>query len=142
MVNREYIHQAETWLDTVSAEGGTELLKALQYLFKLEITPQCQNLKVLLFGIDTAVNQDLFESILKKAPGMFEYIYPGESMEEKVSLQFERINFPAVRKILIKGKESEIFPKDNVLIGLNDVKSIFVITDQDGENDEAFSIEL
>ncbi|RMG61460.1 MAG: VWA domain-containing protein, partial [Calditrichaeota bacterium] len=103
---------AERWLIGQEAHGGTELLPALQSALKQPVDPERQPLlvlltdgqvgneaaiaaefaergrgwRVLLFGIDTAVNQELFQQITQVCSGLVEYIYPGEPLEHKVNL--------------------------------------------------------
>ncbi len=158
-VSEHTVNQAETWLKTVVADGGTELLPALRKFFSLKIDPKRkvvlilltdgqvgneaeitdlfedgpQNLTVLLFGIDTAVNQELFESIIEKTTGMVEYIYPGEPMEHKIMLQFERLEQPIIRKVQVNGKESIFYPSSNLLLHPDDLRPVILTIDAKSE---------
>ena len=119
----ESLVQADRWIDNIEARGGTELYPTLQRALKLGKEKQRDNVvviitdgevgnekeiaelfedfhgKALLFGIDTAVNEELFKSILATTSGWVEYIYPGEDLEEKVTLNFQRLFYPEIEEI-------------------------------------------
>ncbi len=120
--NRENLREVDKWIDSLEADGGTELYDALRKAFQVEGTDGRErvlvlitdgevgneeeiaelferygkNLKVLLFGVDTTVNEDLFDRILQTVPGWVEFIYPGEPIDEIVSLQFQRLFAPVL----------------------------------------------
>ena len=158
-VSEQNINQAEAWLKNIRANGGTELLPALRKFFSMKTEPERkvvlilltdgevgneaeiadlfeeapQNLTVLLFGIDTAVNQDLFESIIEKSRGMVEYIYPGEPMEPKIMLQFERLGLPAIKRVEVNGKTAAIYPDSNFLLHPEDLRPVILELNEKNE---------
>jgi Ca-activated chloride channel family protein len=160
--------EAELWLKTVNANGGTELLFPLQKFFSMEFDPERRvvlvlltdgeignekeitklfshapaNLIVLLFGIDTAVNQDLFNSITEKVPGTTEYIFPGEPIEQKINIQFERLDFPLFKNVTINGRGIKIFPDNSTLQHSADLKPVLLLTEGEVENPLTLSIQL
>ena len=162
------IEKAELWLKKISANGGTELLAPLQKFFSMQFDPERrvvlvlltdgeignekeiaslfsrapENLNVLLFGIDTAVNQELFNSIIENVSGMAEYIYPGEPMEQKITLQFERLDFPLFKQVAINGQTTKIFPDNSNLRHSTDLKPVLILTDGESENPLTLSIQL
>ncbi|MHB2155751.1 VIT domain-containing protein [Calditrichota bacterium GD2] len=165
-VSNKNITEAEWWLKKINANGGTELLPALQKFFSMNFNPERrvvlvlltdgevgdeaeiadlvdqapENLKVLLFGIDTAVNQELFEAIIEKTPGMVEYIYPGEPMEQKINLQFERIEFPLIKNVMVNEKTAIVFPDKSNLLHPSDLQPVLVSID--GKMDEPLTVSI
>ena len=87
---------------------------------------------MLLFGIDTAVNQDLFESITRVCPGTVEYIYPGEALEHRVNLQFERAGLPLVKKFELAEKDHRLlrrFPEEAFSLHSQDCQPCLLLID-------------
>ncbi len=140
---------AEDWIERLQADGGTELWSALRRAFSLihqsdrevvlviftdgqvgderriaelfDASPP--TLKVLLFGIDTTINQDLFEQIARRVPAEVEFIFPGEPLEEKISAQFRRGPCPAVQTVKPGSKGlrvSHVFPQQPKLLHARD----------------------
>ncbi|RMD99698.1 MAG: VWA domain-containing protein, partial [Calditrichaeota bacterium] len=133
-IREESMSDADLWIQKLRASGGTEILDALRFGLSIPADSKRQKvlvlltdgqvgneaeiealldkaneqLKVLLFGIDTAVNQELFERIIAKVPGFVEYIYPGEPLEAKVNLQFERLFLPILESIQVADNGLEI----------------------------------
>lgn len=127
------LEAAEDWLADLRAQGGTELLPALRAALSLPDTPGRQRVlvlltdgqvgneaaiqsqfdaggsswKTLLFGIDTAINQELFQRIAEKTGGLVEFAFPGEPLEQKVNLQFERLELPALQKVTLQNISAE-----------------------------------
>ncbi len=119
------LHQADTWIEHLESMGGTELLPALNHALRgweedsrdgvvvlltdgqvgneRQIVEQIQRSgfrgRMLLFGIDTAVNQDLFQRIQQVIPATTEFIFPGEDLNRAVNLQFQGLRYPWIREL-------------------------------------------
>jgi|GEM_PF-4889086 len=155
LFTRENLQEVDEWIDSLQADGGTELYGALRRAFQLEgaegrervlvlITDgevgneeeiaelfegYRENLKVLLLGIDTAVNEDLFYRILQTVPGWVEFIYPGEPLEEIVSLQFQRLFAPVLESIEFDSgrmKPRGVFPEPPVILRRDGLTSFII----------------
>lgn len=135
----ESMQRADAWIDTLSADGGTEILAPLEYLFKnlnqaknavvliftdgqvsnedqiIRLVENNQdNISVHPFGIDTAVNESFISGISEAGNGIAEFIYPGERMEDKVLRHFGRILSPSWEDAKLygeNGEELEVVPK-------------------------------
>jgi Ca-activated chloride channel family protein len=169
--NRLNLHQADLWIQQIEAGGGTELFEALRVAFLLESSPNRErvlvlitdgqvgdeeriarlfeenrrNLKVLLIGIDTAVNQELFERILLSVPGWVEYIYPGEPLEEAVSLQFQRLLAPTVKEVEFNSEGIEvkgIYPPPPFLLKQHGATGILVEFEGDLKDEVEYLLKL
>ena len=155
LFTRENLQEVDEWIDSLQADGGTELYGALRRAFQLEgaegrervlvlITDgevgneeeiaelfegYRENLKVLLLGIDTAVNEDLFDRILQTVPGWVEFIYPGEPLEEIVSLQFQRLFAPVLENVEFDSgrmKPRGVFPEPPVILRRDGLTSFII----------------
>ena len=137
--NHKNLEKATRWINALYPMGGTEILKALQFslqtsspkdtIIMLFTDGQVGNEKEILqytkrhirqnkiytFGIDTAVNSFLINSLAQEGSGLAEYIYPGERIEDKVLRQFARITSPGVSSIKLDWGNleiKEIFPPE------------------------------
>ena len=153
--NRENLQEVDRWIKSLRADGGTELYNALKWAFQVEGTEgrervlvlitdgevgneeeiaelfegYRENLKVLLLGIDTAVNEDLFDRILQSVPGWVEFIYPGEPLEEIVSLQFQRLFAPVLENVEFDSgrmKPRGVFPEPPVILRRDGLTSFII----------------
>jgi len=119
------LHQADRWIENLKSMGGTELLPALNHALhgweedsrdgvmvlltdgqvgnEHQIVEHIQRSgfrgRMLLFGIDTAVNQDLFQRIQQVIPATTEFIFPGEDLNRAVNLQFQGLRYPWIREL-------------------------------------------
>ena len=133
------LKMADSWIDTIYARGGTEIFAPLEFALKT-LAPEKENIIFLFtdgqvseedatmrlletyntrlqlypFGIDTAVNSSFIDGLALAGGGLAEYIYPGESLEDKILRQFTRIHSPYLEKARIlddSGHEVEVFPE-------------------------------
>lgn len=128
------LEQADSWIDQIVPEGGTEIFAPLSYLFSV-LNPKSDNTVLLFtdgqvsdektilnlvaqqkglfelfpFGIDTAVNESFMDGIAREGNGIAVYIYPGERIEDKVLRQFDRIHAPywAKPRVMIPGSKKQ-----------------------------------
>lgn len=132
------LQKADEWIDSIDAEGGTEIYAPLEYILK-KLHKERENIVLLFtdgqvgnentilhlvknysgylqlypFGIDTAVNTSFINGLAQAGEGLPEYIYPGETIDDKVLRQFARIHSPWLEKGKILdniGNEIEFFP--------------------------------
>lgn len=134
----ESMQRADAWIDSLSADGGTEILAPLEYLFKIlgkvengvvliftdgQVSNEDQIIRLVEnnqekvtvhpFGIDTAVNESFINGIAEAGNGVSEFIYPGERMEDKVLRHFDRILSPCWENVKLyeaSGEELEVVP--------------------------------
>ncbi len=133
------LQAADTWLSELTSMGGTELYPALKQALRLQSPENRQKVVILLtdgevgnedrivnlirnkgsdnymllFGIDTAVNQHLFTGIEKVVPAITEYIFPGEDITRKVNLQFQTLDKPWLKHIELMANDSPIPAKSS-----------------------------
>ncbi|GAB4376813.1 MAG: hypothetical protein Kow0042_23560 [Calditrichia bacterium] len=128
-VTNRMLQRADHWLNELMSMGGTELYPALENALRLPAQPGRRRVIVLLtdgevgneaslvnlirkhqyrdymvlFGIDTAVNQHLFQSIQNCTAAISEYIFPGEDISRAVNIQFQMLDKPWIRRIELPG---------------------------------------
>jgi Ca-activated chloride channel family protein len=124
------LQQADTWLASVDARGGTELLAPMLEAAKLapdgvivvltdgEVGNEDEILaafmaaqkssRVYSFGIGTNVSDALLRALAEKTGGAVEMIFPGERVDEKVVGQFARATAPRVTDITVKTRGIEL----------------------------------
>lgn len=135
LYTQESMENADKWIDTITADGGTEILEPLSLMLKMldpkaggtillftdgQVSDESSILTLLSkqkgaiqcfpFGIDTAVNQSFIDGLAREGNGIPEYIYPGERIEDKVLRQFDRIHAPYWDEVDIEG-DIEVYPK-------------------------------
>jgi len=124
-VTNNTLDLADRWLTCLESIGGTELYPALEAALNMPVESGRQRVIVLmtdgqvgneasivnliqkyehkdymlLFGIDTAVNQHLFTSIQNCVPALCEYIFPGEDINRAVNIQFQMLDKLWIRRI-------------------------------------------
>lgn len=181
--NQANLNKAEKWIRELKSLGGTEIYEPLEFaLEKISGKENTQRIVFLFtdgqvgnedeiihlvskhkkdtimypFGIDTAVNKYFIDGLAKAGNGMAEYVYPGESIEDKVIRQFARTYQPYINKPRIvdnHGKEIEVYPVlpirmydgENYKIYFKaddskDINSVTLIGEIDGE-EKSYKIE-
>ncbi|NOX36809.1 MAG: VWA domain-containing protein [Calditrichaeota bacterium] len=129
-VTDKTIQMADRWLNGLESLGGTELLPAVHLALRqfrdpdthrepvivlltdgmvgneweIARTIKKSNFKgrMILFGIDTVVNQELFQAIHRVVPVMARYIYPGEDIRRVVNMQFQNLGVSWVRQMAME----------------------------------------
>jgi Ca-activated chloride channel family protein len=117
------LDQADTWVQTLVADGGTELLEPTLEAVKQvpdgvvvlltdgqvgneeEILTQVLTTRgrarVYTFGIGTNVSDTLLRDLARRTGGAVEFIHPGERIDEKVVAQFARAVAPRVTDVTL-----------------------------------------
>ncbi|MBK8696746.1 MAG: VWA domain-containing protein [Deltaproteobacteria bacterium] len=118
---------ADRWVDSLSAEGGTELLEPLvlattmagsggvvMLLTDGEVGNEDEILQAVLkrrgesrarvysFGIGTNVSDALLRDLARETGAAVEFIHPGERIDEKVVAQFSRAVAPRVTDVTVR----------------------------------------
>ncbi len=124
-VDEASIALADRWIKKLESLGGTELYPALVEALKGDVPNHQESVivlltdgqvgdeariveliqksgfrgRMLLFGIDTAVNQHLFTTIQRVVPALTEYIYPGQDISRAVNLNFQAVRYPWIQEM-------------------------------------------
>jgi len=118
---------ADRWVDSLSADGGTELLEPLvlattmagsggvvMLLTDGEVGNEDEILQAVLkrrgesrarvysFGIGTNVSDALLRDLARETGAAVEFIHPGERIDEKVVAQFSRAVAPRVTDVTVR----------------------------------------
>ncbi len=145
-VSDETIQKADRWLRHLDSLGGTELLSAVQHALQQcmveeetrepiivlltdgqvgnewEIARVIQKSgfrgRMLLFGIDTVVNQELFSAIQRMVPAITKFIYPGEDIRRAVNVQFQNLATSWIRRMYLN-IAGEMITLNSQLYGLS-----------------------
>ena len=122
------LKQADAYVESLHADGGTEMLKPLSAAAQLlqgvrrdkvivlltdgqvgneqqivdEISKQAAGARVYTFGIGTNVSDVLLRGLAKRTKGAAEFIFPGERIDEKVTAQFARATAARVDNVTLK----------------------------------------
>ena len=135
-VTDENLEQADEWLEELEALGGTELLPALNQALvaSQQTAPDREPVivlltdgqvgnegeilrtirhtafsgRMLLFGIDTTVNQALFQAIASEIPSIVEYIFPGEDIRRAVNTTFQELGGEWIQALHVQTGEKTI----------------------------------
>ncbi len=131
--SEESLGEATSWINSLTAMGGTEIFPALKYalgdrksgekvvmLFTdgqvgnekemiKYVKNNNQNLRLYTLGIDTAVNTYFINEMAEVGNGFAEFVYPGENVHDKVIRQFARINSPWIDGLEIELEGVEKF---------------------------------
>ncbi len=135
-VTDAHLTKADQWLEELESLGGTELLPALLLALKAtregesdrepvivlltdgQVGNEAEILstirrsgfkgKMLLFGIDTVVNQELFQSIAQEVPAIVQYIFPGEDIRRAVNATFQELGNSWLAAIELQNDEETI----------------------------------
>lgn len=137
--NQASLDRAGVWINELSAMGGTEIMKPVEYALQnsgekdtvilLFTDGQVGNEKEIInqvrrniggnrlftFGIDTAVNSYFMNQLAEAGGGLAEFVYPGERIEDKVIRQFFRINSPLIRDVTVTWRgvqQMDVYPAD------------------------------
>lgn len=117
------LEQADAWVQTLVADGGTEMLEPVVEAVKqvpngvivlltdgqvgnedeilAQVIAQRGRTRVYPFGIGTNVSDALLRDLAKRTGGAVEFIYPGERIDEKVVAQFARAVAPRVTDVTL-----------------------------------------
>jgi len=114
--NQKNLESASTWVNKLEAMGGTNILPAVELaLSKVSsrekimllftdgqvgneaeiisyVKDHAENLRLFSVGIDTAVNSYFINEIAEAGNGCSEFVFPDESLEDKILRHFSRIN--------------------------------------------------
>ncbi len=116
------LSEADRWIDSLQAAGGTELLSAL--MLALESRPEVLMLltdgqvgneseilaavartgartRIYSFGIGTNVSDALLRDLSRETSGAVELIHPGERIDDKVVSQFAKAIAPRVSDVAV-----------------------------------------
>jgi len=151
------LQRADTWLATVDARGGTELLAPMLEAAKLapdgvlvvltdgEVGNEDEILgafmaarraaRVYSFGIGTNVSDALLRALADKTGGAVEMIHPGERVDEKVVAQFARATAPRVTELTIETHGislGEIAPAEPAALVDSEPFNVFATYDEPG----------
>ena len=111
------IKKAAEYIDSLEANGGTEILKPVKFsLYEKDVNKvillftdgqvsnaeeiydfireNINNSKIFPFGIDYNINSSFIRKIAKYGHGKAEFITPKENIEEKIVRMFDRITSP------------------------------------------------
>jgi len=121
---RRTLDEADRWIDSIDARGGTEMLAPLQRATQLApdgvivlltdgqvgnedeilrtILRERRNARVYSFGIGTNVSDTLLLDLAEKTGGAVEAIHPGERVDDKVVAQFARATAPRVTDVEVR----------------------------------------
>ncbi|MCK9478048.1 MAG: VIT and VWA domain-containing protein [Firmicutes bacterium] len=127
------LFEAKKWLDSLVAEGGTELMRpvmiageqkgATVLLFTDGQIANCSDILSYVkskcrsvfytFGIDTAVNTEFLTSLANLTGGLARFITPDERIDEAIIHLFNKIAVPAIKnaKITFDANAQNITPK-------------------------------
>ncbi|QSQ11246.1 VIT domain-containing protein [Myxococcus landrumensis] len=115
------LEDADRWVDALQANGGTELLKPLEFAARTApdgvlvlltdgqvgneeqilraVLAERKTARVYSFGIGTNVSDALLRDLARQTNGDVEFIHPGERIDEKVVAQFSRALAPRVTEL-------------------------------------------
>ena len=118
------LQSADRWVESLNANGGTELLQPLQAAVRMspngvvvlltdgqvgneaqilnEVLKTRRTTRVFSFGIGTNVSDQLLRDLATQTDGGVEFIYPGERIDEKVTAQFAKAIAARVTNIELK----------------------------------------
>ena len=125
------IKEASKYIDSLEADGGTEILKPVKFaLYEKDvekvillftdgqvsnaeeiydfIRENINNSKIFPFGIDYNINSSFIRKIAKYGHGKAEFITPKENIEEKIIRMFDRITSPIFEDVTVDFGESEV----------------------------------
>jgi Ca-activated chloride channel family protein len=129
---QQTLEQADAWVQTLRATGGTELLApfltAVQQApdgvvvlltdgqvgnedeILREVCAARGRARVYSFGIGTNVSDVLLRDLARHTGGAVEFVYPGERIDEKVLVQFARAVAPRITDVTItfSGNDLEV----------------------------------
>jgi Ca-activated chloride channel homolog len=130
--NAEGLRAARSWVDGLRAEGGTHISGALENALEMSspaarlpivlfltdgmatngetrtdrIIAMTESLRgrtrVFAFGVGYDVNTHLLDALSEAARGTTQYVQPGESVEEVVSLLATRIRYPVLTDLALE----------------------------------------
>ncbi|MBX5482632.1 MAG: VWA domain-containing protein, partial [Myxococcaceae bacterium] len=118
------LERADAWVQSLSADGGTEILAPLRHALRAspdatlvlltdgqvgnekEVLEQALALRrrarIYSFGIGTNVSDALLRDLARHSGGAVEFIHPGERVDEKVVAQFARAIAPRVDEMSVQ----------------------------------------
>lgn len=125
------IKKAAEYIDSLEANGGTEILKPVKFsLYEKDVNKvillftdgQVSNeediykfirenvneSKIFPFGIDYNINTSFIRKIAKYGHGKAEFITPKENIEEKIVRMFDRITSPIFEDVKVDFGKSEV----------------------------------
>jgi Ca-activated chloride channel family protein len=131
---QQTLEQADAWVQTLRADGSTELLApmlaAVQQVpdgvvvlltdgqvgnedeMLREVCAARRSTRVYAFGIGTNVSDMLLRHLARHTGGAVEFIYPGERIDEKVVTQFARAVAPRITDVTITFSGSDLEVRD------------------------------
>ncbi len=125
------IKKAAEYIDSLEANGGTEILKPVKFsLYEKDVNKvillftdgqvsnaeeiydfireNINNSKIFPFGIDYNINSSFIRKIAKYGHGKAEFITPKENIEEKIVRMFDRITSPIIEDVKVDFGKSEV----------------------------------
>ena len=125
------IKKAAEYIDSLEADGGTEILKPVKFsLYEKDVNKvillftdgqvsnaeeiydfireNINNSKIFPFGIDYNINSSFIRKIAKYGHGKAEFITPKENIEEKIVRMFDRITSPIFEDVKVDFGKSEV----------------------------------
>ena len=137
----ENIKNAQYYVDSLRANGGTEILRPIQFaLYEKDVEKvimlftdgqvynddeiynfienNISNSRIFPFGIDNNINESFIKKLAKYGRGKYELIYPGENIEDKIIRAFDRIQSPKIEGLKIdygKNKVIDEIKEESVL---------------------------
>ena len=140
--NEENFEKAEQYVKGLTANGGTEILKPVQFaLYEADtekivllftdgqvgnerdiisfVQKNIHHSRIFPFGIDTNVNSYFIKELAKVGNGKAELILPNEKIDEKIIRTFVRIQTPLLENMEID------YGKNEVIDVIQEEKSLF-----------------
>jgi len=118
------LEQADTWIASIDARGGTELLQPMKHAVEqvgdgvvvlltdgqvgnedeilAAVMAARKKSRIYAFGIGTNVSDALLAQLARRTGGAVEQIHPGERIDEKVVATFSRAIAPRVTDVRVK----------------------------------------
>ena len=129
--NEENVMKAEKYIDSLIANGGTEILKPIKFaLYEPSddkvillftdgqvgneeqilnyVSENIKESKLFAFGIDSNINTSFIRNISKLGNGKSEFIHPGEKIDDKVIRTFARIQSPLIEELTINYGKNKV----------------------------------
>ncbi|PTX64583.1 von Willebrand factor type A domain-containing protein [Melghirimyces profundicolus] len=125
---QDTLDRATRWIRNLEPMGGTEIFQPIRLALQGKTGPKDRRVllftdgqvgnereitqsvkrtigrrRMFPFGIDTSVNEAFIHQLAENGNGKSVMIYPGEPLEEKILLQFQRIASPMVEGLKLEG---------------------------------------